>query len=309
MLRIKNQTTEIIRKSQAKTLIALVITCLLMSFQPSGLARVDDEGFAPAAAGAIDIGFGNGGKVATDFSGNLDVAYAIAVQPDGKILAAGETRTSDDFNTADFALARYNANGSLDSSFGSGGKVRTDFFGQYDGAFALAIQPDGKIISAGTTSVNAAPGFFFDFALVRYNADGTLDTSFGSGGKVTTNFFGFNDSLGDLALLPNGKIIAVGTAGTPGFRGELAIARYDANGSLDSTFGIGGKTTTAYVFKDEASTVAIQPDGRIVVAGGSFVADSTPVSEFFVGRYDANGTLDTSFGTGGKRIISVFGVG
>ncbi|HTP11794.1 MAG TPA: delta-60 repeat domain-containing protein, partial [Anaerolineae bacterium] len=157
-------------------------------------------------AGALDGTFGNGGKATTGFDGK-DAVLALGIQSNGKIIAAGNTYTgtNDHYN---FALARYTITGTLDTTFGSGGKVKTDFNGQLDSANALGIQSDGKIIAAGTAF--DAAGTDSDFALARYTVTGTLDTTFGSGGKVTTDIFGSYDTAYALAIQSNGKIVVAG---------------------------------------------------------------------------------------------------
>jgi uncharacterized delta-60 repeat protein len=132
-----------------------------------------------AAAGDLDPTFGIDGKVTTDLFAGDDIAFALAIQPDGKFVAAG--RTENAITGFDFALARYNSNGSLDSSFGSAGKVSTDFFGNLDTAVAVALQSDGKIIASG--QVFDAPGNNILFGLARYNSNGSLDSTFGSGAR------------------------------------------------------------------------------------------------------------------------------
>ena len=179
-------------------------------FSDFALARYNPDG-------SLDATFGSGGKVTTDFTGNFDQANAVALQPNGKIVAAGST---GDGTSHDFALARYNPDGSLDATFGSGGKVITDFTGGSDQAFGVALQPNGKIVAAGT----AHTGTILEFALVRYKKHGGLDPSFGSGGKVTTDFTGSNDVAGGVALQPDRKIVAVGHAGTA--NSDFALARY-----------------------------------------------------------------------------------
>lgn len=136
-----------------------------------------------AAGGDLDPSFGDDGTVITDFGVN-DVANGVASQPDGKTVAAGYTQ--DPANGSDFAVARFNPDGSLDSGFGNGGKVRTDFGGSDDRGSAVAVQADGKIVVAGWALVPDVT-FYTDVALARYNADGSLDSSFGNGGKVLTN--------------------------------------------------------------------------------------------------------------------------
>src|SRR5262249_60035871 len=129
--------------------------------------------------------FGNRGKVTTDFGSATESAYGVVLQGDGKIVLVGFVASS----TKDFALARYNANGTLDTGFGSGGKVTTDFSSSNDIAYAVVLQSDGKIVVAGSAT---GPSTADDFALARYNGNGSLDTSFGAGGKVATDF-GVND--------------------------------------------------------------------------------------------------------------------
>ena len=173
------------------------------------------------------------------------------------------------------------APGDLDLSFGNGGKVITPIGNGDEGASAVAIQSDGKIVAAGSWEII---DYFTSFALVRYNTDGSLDTSFGSGGIVTTAGGGSNTaSFSDVAIQPDGKIVAVGSD-PYGNSFKFILARYNTNGSLDTTFGTGGKVLTLDGF---ANAVAIQSDGKIVVAGTGLA------------RYNTNGSLDTTFGTNG----------
>jgi uncharacterized delta-60 repeat protein len=253
-----------------------------------------------AAAGDLDPSFGSGGIVVTDFFAGFDFATSLAIQSDGKIVAAGQA--SNEFALSnDFALARYNSNGSLDTSFGSGGKVITDFFGGEDGIDSLAVQSDGKLVVAGFASTGGLKTR--DFALARYNADGSLDTSFGSGGKIKTDFFGDIDEARDVAVQSDGKLVVAGFASTDGLiTRDFALARYDTNGSLDTSFGSGGKIETDFFGDiDEAHGVAIQSDGRIVLAGK---ARGLNPFDFALARYNVDGSLDASFGSGGKLITN-----
>jgi uncharacterized delta-60 repeat protein len=234
----------------------------------------------------------------------------------------------------EFALARYNFDGSLDSTFGSNGKVITAFFATIDNprgtdsvAYSVAVQTDGKIVAAGVVhdpcvSANGSCGGTNVFALARYNADGTLDSTFGLGGRRTTNFdtvmsdpYLNSDIAYSVALQSDGKIVAAGAAARgPDYYQSFALARFNSDGNLDTTFGNGGKVTTD-VLGDAgnfsvALSAAAQADGKIVVAGYS--ADATaPDSgrwKFILARYNANGGLDTSFGSAGKVITNfVFG--
>lgn len=210
--------------------------------------------------------------------------------------------------------------GDLDASFGTNGKVTTDFSGKRDQGFTLVVQPDGKIVVAGS-SINSTGNA--DFALARYNSDGSLDSTFGTGGKVTTDFGG-NDQAAGVALQSDGKIVAVGGTcansqlGCTSFTGsgyDFAIARYNSDGTLDTTFGTGGKVTTDFNGGlDLASSVLIQPDGRIVV-GGTACPNSGAMCAFVGGlqfalaRYNADGSLDTTFGTNGKVFTTVMEFG
>jgi uncharacterized delta-60 repeat protein len=260
------------------------------------LAAVLLTSSSQAASGDLDPTFGSGGKVLTDFGSSVDAARALAVRSNGQIVAAGESAYGS--GTYDFAVARYNADGSLDPSFGSGGKVLTDLnASSVDEAFALALQPNGKIVAVGRT--RSADGAF-DFALVRYNADGGLDPSFGADGKVVTDL---NSSIGDeglaVALQQDGKIVAAGVSA-----GDFAVFRYNADGSLDAGFGARGKALTDLGSSrfDEAHAVLLQPDGKIVAAGRSITGSSV---DFALVRYNPDGSLDPTFGAGGKVLTDL----
>ncbi len=224
--------------------------------------------------GSLDPTFSTDGKVTTDFAGGFDEAFAVALQPDGKIVAAGGAVVGS--SPFDFALTRYNPDGSLDPTFGTDGKATTDFGGT-DEALAMALQPDGKIVAAGQAFTGSSPDFAVDFAVARYNPDGSLDSTFGTGGKVTTDFAGF-DAARAVALQPNGKIVAAG-----GSSFDFAVARYKKHGSLDPSFGPGGKVTTDFASStDVARAVALQPDGKIVAAGDAATGTSF---DFALARY------------------------
>ncbi len=251
--------------------------------------------------GALDATFGTGGHTFTDFSGygTEDIAEALAIQADGKIVVAGHSHNGITYN---FALARYNSSdGTLDETFDEDGMVITDFRSANSRAYDIAIQADGKIVVAGvsfnpSTSEN-------DFALARYNSDGTLDTTFGIGGKTVTDFSGSDDFAYALAIQADGKIVVAGVSFNPSTsENDFALARYNSDGTLDATFGIGGKTVTDFSDSDEfANDIAIQADGKIVVAGYSLSTDTVSY-DFALARYNSDGTLDTTFGIGGKTV-------
>jgi uncharacterized delta-60 repeat protein len=252
--------------------------------------------------GSLDSSFDNDGKVTTPVRENSEIT-SMALQSDGKIVVAGYSY--DTFNVNSFGLARYNIDGSLDTSFDTDGKVTTSMGEQSSGAEAINIQSDGKIVVAGysTNNLNASA-----FALARYNIDGSLDTSFDTDGKVTTDIGGSNDKALSLAIQSDGKILAGGySLNQTGGRNDndFALVRYNTNGSLDTTFDTDGKVTTEIgTNNDSANTIAIQSDGKIVAAGYSDNVNNF-YSDFAIVRYNANGSLDTSFDTDGK-VISQF---
>ncbi len=243
--------------------------------------------------GSLDNSFGIGGKVVTSFGSvgsDLVIAHAIAIQSDGKIVAAG--RSFGDFNK--FAIARYNTDGSLDTSFGSGGKLTTQISGtSNDEAYAVAIQSDGKIVAAGR-SFNGAN---YDFAIIKYNTNGSLDTAFGTGGKVTTNINN-NDNALAVAIQSDNKIVVGGHSVSPNGEGDFTITRYKTDGSLDTSFGSGGKVTTDISNNDLAYAMTIQSNGRILLGG-------IVNGNFALARYNTDGSLDTSFGSGGKVVTPI----
>ena len=235
----------------------------------------------------------------TDFFGGFDIAEDVALQPDGKIVVVGGAELiPGNFASRDFAVARYNTDGSLDSTFGNGGKV-TSSLGEIDSASSVVVQPDGKIVAGGGGALT------IDFALVRYNTDGTPDTTFGTDGTVTTDLGG-SDYAPAVALQPDGRIVAAGSAFFAPATWIFSLARYTSSGSLDPTFGAGGKVTSSFGGTHEvANAVAVQPDGKIV-AGGA--VGSAPTSlDFGLARYNADGSLDGSFGVGGKTTTDFSG--
>src|SRR5438094_5788098 len=266
-----------------------------------------DEDFAVARYnpdGTLDETFGVGGKVQTDFPDLAAVASSVVIQPDGKIVVAGGAFPLFTF-AGDFKVVRYNSNGSLDTSFGDGGIVTTTFpEGSY--AFDVALQPDGKIIAAGTVFVAFDPGESSDtdFALARYNPDGTPDATFGNGGQVSTDFFGLEDDAFSVLIQPDGKIVTVGSANNPATYYDFAAVRYLSNGTIDTTFGIAGKVSTDFGDQnfDRAHSAALQRDGRIVAAGFA-ISQNGGVQNFAVARYTSSGVLDTTFSRDGKTEI------
>ncbi|MFN3653039.1 MAG: hypothetical protein ACK47B_25955 [Armatimonadota bacterium] len=246
--------------------------------------------FTPS--GALDSEFGSGGRVTADLTPGDDEIYALAVLPDGSILAAGQGRAGA---SDDFALAKFTPDGQLDPEFGDGGRVLTDFSdgsASSDEARAVIALPGGRILVAGTAHN--------DFALARYEADGSLDPSFGDGGRVVTDLRGGADRAYGMALQADGMIVVAGSAlnGKQGL--DLALARYSAEGVPDATFGDGG-TVVGHAGGDEAArAIAVQADGRLVVAGSALPRRTV---DTLLARYHPDGTLDATFGKQGVSVL------
>lgn len=243
--------------------------------------------------GTLDTAFGNSGSAVVDFGDNADELRGMRVQSDGKIVAIGN---SFDGSQKDFAIARLNANGSLDSSFGVSGKIITNVTGHDDEANAVELQSDGKIVVTGKSIADSFPNY--DFSMVRYNDNGSLDTSFGTSGKVVTSVNNSEDGSSSVAMQPDGKIISAGES-TQSFCKSFTLIRYNTNGSVDNTFGTNGKVIrgAGLISGEHVGAINTQPNGKILAAGNS---SSGVDSDFALTRYDQNGSLDTSFGIGGK---------
>jgi competence ComEA-like helix-hairpin-helix protein len=220
-------------------------------------------------------------------------AYAMALQPDGKIVVTGGSDSS-------LALARYNTDGSLDPSFDGDGSLLTDFDGLSAVGFSVDLQPDGKILVAGFRSAARD----FSLVLARFNSDGSPDLSFGTGSKVLNNFGQGEAYGGTLALQPDGKILLAGQTFLLSIGYVFALARYNSDGTLDTSFGNTGNVTTDIEgsLDEGIGTVIVQPDGKIIAAGSSTINE---MGDFATVRYNADGSLDTTFGTGGKVITDI----
>jgi uncharacterized delta-60 repeat protein len=229
------------------------------------------------------------GRIITGFGTGDDYGLDSAVQPDGKIIGAGYTNNNGNF---DFAVTRYNVDGTLDKTFGVLGQVTSAIGNSTDFGRAIAIQADGKILVAGC-SYNGA---MYDFAIVRYLPNGALDNTFSGDGKVTTSFGG-HSNINSIVVQSNGKIVVAGDYETPS-GSDFALARYNSNGTLDVTFDGDGKVITMIsgVGDDVAQSVALQADGKIVAAGYFYnISDSIAIV-----RYNTNGSLDATFDGDGK---------
>jgi uncharacterized delta-60 repeat protein len=238
-----------------------------------------NESFAKATGGASTVDFG-GEESAND----------MVRQPDGKLVIVGSTSTDG----GDFAIARLNADGTLDTSFGNGGK-QTANFGGTDAAEKVALTAEGKIVIVGEG------GSTHDMAVTRLNSDGSIDKSFGSFGEELINFGGTETARG-VAIQVDGKIVVEGSTDALN-GGDVAAARLNPNGGLDSSFNGNGKLTLDYgLSKDDGTGVAIQQNGRIVV-----MANADPNHDFVVTRLNADGSIDSSFGTSGTATVDYGG--
>ena len=239
------------------------------------------------------------GWLTTAIGSESDQAHAVAIQPDGKIVVAGYSFSG---SYRDFAVARYDADGSLDTDFDSDGIATTSIGSFDDEADAMAVQSDGKIVAAGKSN----NGSVWDFALVRYDTDGSLDTGFGttSSGIVTTGIGSGDSQAKAVAIQSDGKIVVAGISNN-GSDDDVALARYNTDGSPDTGFGTTNSGTVTTDFNsntDQADAMAVQPDGKIVVAG---ISNNGSDDDFALARYNANGTLDTGFGTSGKVTTAI----
>jgi uncharacterized delta-60 repeat protein len=248
-----------------------------IALQPDGkiivAGRINSD-FAIArynSDGSLDATFDTNGIVTTSFSSPAAFCYALTLQPDGKIVAAGENQNG---TSHEFALARYNGDGSLDATFDTDGRVTTAIGNIWSVGRAIALQSDGKIMVAGSSVI----GIGSDFALARYNFDGSLDTTFGTNGMVTTDIGNSDDLSSAVAIQPDGKIVVAGSSFSGG-NNDFALARYNSDGSLDTTFDTDGKVTTDLGGNDVGYAIAIQPDTKIVVAGSKD-------DDFALARYD-----------------------
>ncbi len=244
-----------------------------------------------AQAGELDSTFGGDGIVIDQIGNQGACVNAIAIQPDGKIIAVGQNVVND--TLSDFVVVRHNSDGSCDSSFGINGVVITSVGSQKDTAAAVAIAADGKIVVAGWTTYN-----YYDskIVVVRYNVDGTLDSSFGVNGMVIYTFWNDVQAYG-IIIQPDGKIVVAGNIFSPTWEFYFLLVRFNVDGTLDTGFGLNGRVVTYMNSSDARATcIAIQADGKIIAAGYSY---DYSTHYYALARYNSDGTLDGSFGTGG----------
>ena len=249
---------------------------------------------ASAAPGDLDPAFSGDGRLVSDLGRGDSRGAAVLRQPDGRLIVAG-SRADRYFgigSVRDFALARFNADGSPDATFSDDGRQSTAVSAQDDRATAAALQADGKLVVAGS-AVGEDP----DFAVARYLANGTLDGTFAGGGIRLTDVSELDEASG-VAVAADGKIVVVGTV-VSGAETDVAVARYDAGGSLDPTFSGDGIQTTDLGGADRAAGVVLGADGTIVVAG------TAQGNLFAVVRYTSDGTPDASFSGDGVQTTNV----
>ncbi|HTN45361.1 MAG TPA: T9SS type A sorting domain-containing protein [Flavipsychrobacter sp.] len=286
---IDNRLNGVALQSDGK--ILAVGTALTAPFSPWSTLLVRYN-----ANGTIDNGFGTNGRVTTQVGTKCD-AYKILIQPDGKILLCG-TQYDDSY----YILVRYNANGTIDNSFGTNGIVQ---FGEFGTGVSMALQPDGKILVSGefwgTVVLNGPHS-----GVARHNADGTKDLSFGMNGVCYLaapgavqgdNMWGGHD----LKVLPNGKILVSVFYNSASIAQRPAIVRLTSSGQKDLSFGVNGFATTSHMsFNAKAEKMAIQQDGKILLVGS---IQSSGKDSFYVSRFDTSGAPDITFGNAGRMSV------
>ena len=250
--------------------------------------------------GSLDNTFNGTGVQTTDLS-NDDYGYGVTLQADGKIILVGNANTST--GTVDLTVLRYNVNGSLDSTFNGTG-IQTTNFTTYSSDFGndVKVQADGKIVVAGYTQTFSN----YEYAVVRYNSDGSLDNSFDSDGIQTTAMGVSIDIAFSLAIQTDGKIIIAGRTGNGSSASDFGLVRYNTNGSLDLTFSGDGIQTTDFGFREFGKAITLQPDGKFIVVGST---DYFGSDDFAIARYNTDGSLDLSFSGDGKQTTSFSSIG
>lgn len=277
---------------------------LAMAVQPDGRIVVAGMTTAPPEHialvrylpdGDIDGSFGTDGVVITPVGVLNSRAASIAIQPDGRILIGGEA-TVDPLAGSVFMLARYHADGTLDNSFGIGGILTDDIGSGAEREMRLALQADGMIVVAGQA--------LLDIAVVRYTTNGSRDSTFATDGLRVMDIDGGPDGAPVVALQQDGNIVAACySLAATGTDADHALFRCTPNGDLDPAFGTGGIAVHAVTaYDDMPEAIAIQPDGRIVVAG---VNIGSGFQRAMLARYLADGSVDASFAQSGATLASV----
>jgi uncharacterized delta-60 repeat protein len=288
-------------QSDGRILVAGMVSDLATASLQLAVARYTPDG-------SVDAGFGAAGVAATPVGAAGAGATALALQSDGKVLVAG-TAYAHGPTADEFALARFTADGQLDQTFGGAGIVTTHIGLNGAAVQAVVLQRDERILVAGTAFSNGPTDD--DFALVRYTPDGRLDAAFGNGGTVTTDFGSGEadprpalDRAGGVAVQSDGRIVVGGS--TRGDHQAFAIARYTPDGSLDSSFGVDGKTQIPAA-EAQVYTVIVQPSGDLVLAGTAGAPSGGSTAPFALARLHADGRPDLGFGSNGVVTTSFEG--
>ena len=248
---------------------------------------IDTQHWSPSFTdGQFDTGFGIGGVARSGRLIRYNQGIRMAVAPDGKIIMIGD-RVSGASDT--YAVIRFNADGTFDTSFGGTGTVTTRLFSEQE-PFSIAVQSDGKIVVFGAGGPGNRNNFTGQAFWIRYNVNGTLDTTFGTGGKSYTSAPEMNWP-GPMVLLPDDKIVSAGS-GETGFGPGFEIVQLNADGTRDTAFGINGIGFATGTGFDHITSLARQPDGKFMAAGANHLV-----------RFNANGSVDTTFGVGGQAVI------
>ncbi len=243
--------------------------------------------------GSLDEDFGDRGLVLTSFDGKVPRVTDLAVDYSGRIVVGGYLGHKNN----DFLLVRYTPEGQLDSTFGTGGVVFTDFQGRNDRAYRLDFDHRGRIILAGESISSNKRSW--DVALARYNSDGSMDPTFGILGMLCIDLFGEEDAAYDVIVDHAGKILITGYTGLKKIRCDIVLARFTDTGGLDETFGNYGRVKSDAFRLEFGSKIKLLPKGRLLVSGTASHAARFQRSDLCLVRYNLDGTLDHSFGDGG----------
>jgi len=276
-----------------KTLVARMAALLALAMSVAVCAT-------PGQPGTIDTTFNGTGQVVTHITGAANLANAAALQPDGKIVLGGICQTGGFTN---LCAVRYNIDGSLDTSFGGTGKI-VSIVAASDNVTSVAVQRDGKLLFAGSCQRSVGIGF----CARRFNADGSPDTAYGDGvtGTALTMMGSSSSTAGAIVLQPDNKLVLAGSCfGGP--NQDFCALRLNTDGSPDASFGTGGKAITAISTQglgtDSVRAVALQPDGKVVLAGQCSGGQTQSLNDLCALRYNANGALDLTFnGTGWLKV-------
>lgn len=270
-----------------------------------GKSSSSSQGFIAVrynADGSLDTSFGNSGIAST----NNSWGSVITLQNDGKILIGGNSENAN-FDQ-DFCIIRLNSDGSLDKSFGNNGRVDTSIGNSFDYVRDIKLQSDGKIVAVGEVYFSFDLDVFpLDFGIVRYNPDGSLDSTFDTDGITTVDINNSEDGATLTEIQNDGKILVGGYSDTSpidGYR-NFGLVKLNTDGSLDTSFDGDGKVSTQTGDDSEINALKLLADGKIIVAGYSL--SSIDNYDLLSIRYNSNGSLDSTYGTGGKSIIDING--